>query len=304
MHSQATTPCMEASMGFQGEGSKDVLRENKSYGLVGEISGWFHPGKKINMKKHSENPQGQAFRVFVMKAITVGIQETGDLSLEKAQDLLWLQVSVPGHPWFWSAIASMLKWLFSVNLWMLFFPRKGLVGAGKLVLGRKMNRLLWHNSKANQTIRGKPHTLTRPQPLQLALATYPAQFSPLISGAQNSRTEKLRLLSLGSTGKLFWDPRATFKYIVGFCLMLLFILICLNNIWNFLIIKAIQITDKANIHPDLLFLQYQFPPQRWPLGLIGWVVMSFSLENDMKSPVFSEGNSRHKELRLQFAAFN
>jgi hypothetical protein len=30
---------MEASMGFQGEGSKDVLRENKSYGLVGEISG-------------------------------------------------------------------------------------------------------------------------------------------------------------------------------------------------------------------------------------------------------------------------
>ena len=136
-----------------------------------------------------------------------------------------------------------------------------------------------------------------------ASPTGSAQFSPLIPGAQNPRTKELKLLSLGSTGKLFWDSRATFKYIVGFCLMLIFILICLSNIWNFLI-KAIQITDKANIHPYLLFLQYQFPPQRGPLGLVGWVVISFSLEYDMKSPVFSEGNSRHKELRLQLADFN
>ena len=255
------------------------------------------------MKKHSENPQGQAFRVFVMKAITVGIQETGDLSLEKAQDLLWLQVSVPGHPWFWSAIASTLKWFFGEPM-NAFSPRKGLAGARKLVLGRKMNRLLWHNSKSQRDNWDKLQTSPQPQPLRLALATYPAQFSPVIPGAQNPRTEKLRLLSLGSTGKLFWDPRAAFKYIVGFCLMLLFILICLSNIWKLLIIKAIQITDKVNIHPDLLFLQYQFPPQRWPLGLVGWVVMSFCLEHDMKSPVFSEGNSRHKELRLQFADFN
>lgn len=66
--------------------------------LSGEISVWFHPGKKIIMKKHSENHQDQAFRVFVMEAITVGIQETGSFSSERAQDWLWFQVSAPGHP--------------------------------------------------------------------------------------------------------------------------------------------------------------------------------------------------------------
>lgn len=186
-----------------------------------------------------------------------------------------------------------------------FTPKKVLVGAGKSVLSRKMNRLLWRNSKANQTIMGKHRALPRPQRLQLVLATHPTQFPPLIPGDQNPRTENLRLFSLGRTGRLVWDPRVTWKYIVCFYLLLLLILlllilICLSNTWNFLTVKTIQITDKANIHLDPPLPSISVSSPEGTTGLC--VVVSFYLEHvDMKSPIFKERSSRHKELRLQIS---
>lgn len=107
-----------------GRRRKRRAKRKQKLWLSGEISVWFHPGKKINMKKHSENHQDQAFRVFVMEAITVGIQETGSFSSERAQDWLWFQVSAPGHSLMLIRMASAFKWFFSMNLWMLLPPRR------------------------------------------------------------------------------------------------------------------------------------------------------------------------------------
>lgn len=66
----------------QGEGGKDKQGKTKT------IVKWedFYLGKRLTRGNIPKN-LGQTFRVFVIEAITVGIQETG-LSLERAQDFL------------------------------------------------------------------------------------------------------------------------------------------------------------------------------------------------------------------------
>jgi hypothetical protein len=46
------------------------------------------PGRRIKKRKGQEKHWRLVCRVFVMETITVGIQETGILSLERAQDFL------------------------------------------------------------------------------------------------------------------------------------------------------------------------------------------------------------------------
>lgn len=165
MHSQATTPCMEASMGFQGEGGKDMQRENKNYGLVGDFWLTSHREKDYHEETLRKPPRPG------IQSFCDGGNHCGDLGDRRLVFGKGTRLAVTPSKCPWpslSAIASTLKWFFSEPMNALF-PKKSLVGAEKLVLGRKMNRLLWHNSKANQTIRGKPHTSPRPQPLQLAL---------------------------------------------------------------------------------------------------------------------------------------
>lgn len=44
--------------------------------------------REISGRFYQEEYWGQALRVFVMETISVGIQEAGNLSLERAQDFL------------------------------------------------------------------------------------------------------------------------------------------------------------------------------------------------------------------------